>query len=86
MTAIKVEDSARVWLGMIACGEGEESTGCAGFCALTLGVAWLRTVTAWSGCEVRAEATTVEDVRPASILYASLGTAHWTTTPTEPAG
>ena len=85
-----VDADATVWLWMVACAKREDVTGCAafctGFCALTLCVAWLRTVPAWSGCDVMAEETVVEEDRPASMLYASLGTAHCTTTPTEPEG
>ena len=54
---------------------------------VTLGVTLLRLPSAcevWAGCEVTATGPAVDDDRPASLLYASLGTAHCTTTPVNP--
>ena len=78
-----------LWLWVAACTEEEDVTGCTAFTTLTLDVAWSNTPSVRdisAGCDVTATGTAVEDARPARILYASLGTAHCTTTPVEPEG
>ena len=87
VTASTVAVGAVVWLWVIVCAAEDDVTGCTRLCTLRLGIAWLRlppTCNLWAGCEVTAEGLAVEDDRPASILYASLGTAHCTTIPVEP--
>ena len=77
------------WLWMVACAEREEVTGCTGFGAMTLCVAWLRSPSACNicaGCEVTATGAVVEDDRPANILAVSPRTMHCTTTPVKPEG
>ena len=75
---------ATFWLWMVGCAEREEVTGCTGFCALTLCVAWLKSSSACNisfCCEATATGVAVEDDEPASILAASLGTMHCTIIP-----
>lgn len=77
------------WLWMVVCTEEEDVMGRTGFCALTLCVAWLKSPSAcniWAGCEVMATMPAVEGDGPASILEASLGIAHCTTTPARSEG
>lgn len=67
--------------------EEEDVTGWMELCVLALCVVWLRPPSAcetWAAGEVTATGAAVEDDRPASTLYASLGTAHCTTIPVEP--
>ena len=78
------EIGATFWLWMVGCAEREEVTGCTGFCALTLCVAWLKSPSACNisvCCETTATGAAVEDDEPASILAASLGTMHCTIIP-----
>ena len=78
------EVSATFWLWMFGCAVREEVTGCTGFCALTLCVAWLKSPSACNisvCCEATATGAAVEDDEPASILAASLGTMHCTIIP-----